>query len=95
MALYVVRLDRDALEERHCPPLSSDYPCQLLTKAILQLPRVVVCQKINRTTTRGTVTETFTPVIGSESGRLVAPTSGAVLDTTFSTQPTKEAVPLY
>lgn len=45
---------------------------------------------ILRATTRGTQTTTVTPNIGNELGRLVAPPSGAVIDTAWSAQPAKD-----
>ena len=41
-----------------------------------------------RTSTRGTQTVTVTPDIDNDDDRLLAPISGAVLDVTYSAQPT-------
>jgi hypothetical protein len=50
-----------------------------------------------RITARGTQTTSVTPGIANETDRAAAPASGAVIDTAWSAQPTKEGttIPLF
>lgn len=48
-----------------------------------------------RATARGTATSTFTPDIDNDIQRMQAPTSGLVLDLTYSAQPTLDASVLF
>ena len=50
--------------------------------------------EISRITARGTATSTATPDIDNDWERLVAPPSGALLDVTYSAQPTLQTPPL-
>lgn len=58
--------------------------CFKTTAGAADIPR------IRRATARGTATLSYTPGISADFDRAVAPTSGAILDLTFSVQPTFE-----
>lgn len=51
--------------------------------------------QVARITARGTSTLTVTPDIDNDRDRLLAPGSGALLDLTYSGQPTLQAPPLH
>jgi hypothetical protein len=50
---------------------------------------------LSRTTARGTATSTVTPDIDNDIQRAQTPTSGLLLDVTYSVQPTFDASPLW